>query len=99
MPASKQKSPTLPAAPQFKGLPRPWDAYPVPGPQGLYTAFAWGVLDDTMPELKELDDATYSVLQKAIERAIETICVAAQISPTWDGLYADIIRQVEIHKG
>lgn len=93
MPGSKKQSPTIPPAPQFK-LPRPWDEYPIPGPQGLYTAFAWGVLDDTLPEIKRLDDDTYHTLQKAVELAIQTICVAAQIAPTWDGLYADILSQI-----
>lgn len=89
MRGSKKTNPTVqPRTPKS----RMWEDNATPGPQELYKHFVAHALDENMPQIDDLDDATRDILFDAVELAINVVCIAAEIAPTWEGLY-DYVKQ------
>ena len=73
---------------------RQWDTDLTEGPKTLYEHFVAHALDERMPELDTLDDATRLIVFDAVKLAVDVVTTAAAIAPTWDGLYVDIMRSL-----
>lgn len=71
---------------------RQWDTDLTEGPKTLYEHFVAHALDERMPELDTLDDATRLIVFDAVKLAINVVCIAADVAPTWEGLY-DYVKQ------
>lgn len=73
---------------------RQWETDLTEGPKALYSHFIGHALDERMPELDTLDDATRLIVFDAVELAITVFAAAAMVAPTWEGLYAEVMRSI-----
>lgn len=71
-----------------------WDIDTTPGPQILYRHFVDKALSDHLPQLEALDEPTRNLVDQAVDLTLQVVCTAANIAPSWDGLYAFINAQI-----